>query len=61
MRSDDLSFSPVFFALFALFMTCLLVSNIIAGKLILVFGLVLPSAVILFPVTYILGDVFTEV
>jgi uncharacterized integral membrane protein (TIGR00697 family) len=26
-----------------------------------VFGLVLPSAVIIFPITYILGDVFTEV
>ncbi|MGA2974284.1 MAG: queuosine precursor transporter [Spirochaetia bacterium] len=61
MRRDDSSFSPVFLSLFALFITCLLVSNIIAGKLILVFGLVLPSAVILFPITYILGDVFTEV
>jgi hypothetical protein len=37
------------------------VSNIIAGKLMTVFSLVLPSAVILFPITYILGDVFTEV
>jgi queuosine precursor transporter len=61
MRRDDSSFSPVFLFLFALFLTCLLVSNIIAGKLILVFGLVLPSAVVLFPITYILGDVFTEV
>jgi queuosine precursor transporter len=61
MKREESSYSPVFLALFALFITCLLVSNIIAGKLILVFGLVLPSAVILFPITYILGDVFTEV
>ncbi len=61
MKRDDSSYSPVFLWLFALFITCLLVSNIIAGKLILVFGLVLPSAVVLFPITYILGDVFTEV
>ena len=61
MKRDDSSFSSTFLVLFALFLTCLLVSNIIAGKLILVFGLVLPSAVILFPITYILGDVFTEV
>jgi uncharacterized integral membrane protein (TIGR00697 family) len=61
MRRDDSSYSPVFLSLFALFITCLLVSNIIAGKLIIVFGLVLPSAVVLFPITYILGDVFTEV
>ncbi len=61
MKRDDSSFSSTFLVLFALFVTCLLVSNIIAGKLILVFGLVLPSAVILFPITYILGDIFTEV
>lgn len=49
---------PVFLALFA---TTLTVSNIIAVKLIDAFGLVLPAAVILFPITYILGDVLTEV
>jgi hypothetical protein len=61
MEGDESSFSSTFLVLFSLFITCLLVSNIIAGKLIAIFGLVLPSAVILFPVTYILGDVFTEV
>jgi hypothetical protein len=61
MKRDESSFSSVFLSLFALFVTCLLVSNVIAGKLMTVFGLVLPSAVILFPITYILGDVFTEV
>jgi uncharacterized integral membrane protein (TIGR00697 family) len=38
-----------------------LVSNLIAGKIVDIFGLIVPAAVILFPVTYILGDVFTEV
>jgi queuosine precursor transporter len=61
MKRDDSSLSPLFLSLFALFLTCLLVSNVIAGKLFSVAGIVLPSAVILFPVTYILGDVFTEV
>jgi queuosine precursor transporter len=61
MKRDDSSFSPLFLSLFALFLTCLLVSNVIAGKLVSVSGIVLPSAVILFPITYILGDVFTEV
>lgn len=61
MAKADARYSPLFLSLFALFITCLLVSNIVAGKLILVFGLVLPAAVILFPITYILGDVFTEV
>jgi uncharacterized integral membrane protein (TIGR00697 family) len=38
-----------------------LISNIIAGKLIGVLGMALPAAVILFPITYIFGDVITEV
>lgn len=61
MKRDDSAFSALFLALFALFLTCLLVSNVIAGRLVSIFGIVLPSAVILFPITYILGDVFTEV
>jgi uncharacterized integral membrane protein (TIGR00697 family) len=45
----------------AIFVTCLIVANIIAVKLISVGGLVLPAAVIIFPVSYIFGDVLTEV
>lgn len=61
MHRDDSSFSRLFIVLFGLFITCLLISNVIAGKLVSIAGVVLPSAVILFPITYILGDVFTEV
>lgn len=44
------------------FVSCLIVSNIIAGKQIqLPFNLVMPSAVITFPITYILSDIFSEV
>jgi len=57
-RAHSSSWFPVFLGLFA---TTLTVSNIIAVKLIGVYGLVLPAAVILFPLTYILGDVLTEV
>lgn len=45
----------------ALFVTTLIVSNIIAVKLIALGPLFVPSAVILFPVAYIFGDVLTEV
>ncbi|MBI3972936.1 MAG: queuosine precursor transporter [Chloroflexi bacterium] len=45
----------------ALFVTALVVSNIIAVKLIDVWGFVLPAAIIIFPVSYIVGDVLTEV
>src|SRR4051812_13723968 len=53
--------SPWFIAVVAIFVTCLLVANVIAVKLIYVFGQVLPAAVVIFPVSYIFGDVLTEV
>ena len=44
------------------FVTCLILSNLIAGKMWAVTeNITLPAAVVLFPITYILGDVFTEV
>lgn len=50
-----------FLVIVALFVACLVAANIVAVKLILVFGLLLPAAVVVFPVSYILGDVLTEV
>lgn len=61
MQEERASYSPIFLGLTSLFVTSLLISNIIASKLMQIGGIVLPSAVILFPVTYILADVFTEV
>ncbi len=55
------SFSPLFLFISCAFVCCLLISNIIAGKLITIYGIILPAAVILFPVTYIFGDILTEV
>lgn len=53
--------SPRFVAVVALFVTTLIVSNIVAVKLFEVGGLVLPAAIVIFPVSYIIGDVLTEV
>lgn len=50
-----------FVACAVLFVSCLLTANTIAPKLIVVTGVVLPVAVIVFPLSYILGDVLTEV
>lgn len=45
-----------------IYVSCLLLSNLIAGKMWAVTDdITLPAAVILFPVTYIFGDIFTEV
>ena len=54
--------SKLFMILAVIYVTCLLLSNLIAGKMWAVSGSVtLPAAVILFPLTYIFGDIFTEV
>jgi hypothetical protein len=53
--------STWFVAVVALFVTDLLVSNIIAVKTISLGGTVLQAADLIFPVTYILGDILTEV
>ncbi|MEX0696689.1 MAG: queuosine precursor transporter [Dongiaceae bacterium] len=50
-----------FLLLTALFVACLIAANIVAVKLIAPFGLLLPAAIVIFPVSYILGDVLTEV
>jgi uncharacterized integral membrane protein (TIGR00697 family) len=48
-------------AITAVFVTSLLVSNIIAVKLISVGPFSLPAAILIFPVSYIFGDILTEV
>lgn len=45
----------------ALFVTCLITANIIIVKQISIAGVVLPAAIIIFPLSYIIGDVLTEV
>ena len=54
-------YSRGFLIITALFVTTLIVSNLIAVKLIDVAGLIMPAGVIIFPVSYIVGDVLTEV
>lgn len=50
-----------FVVVVAFFVTCLLTANILAVKLISLFGWLLPAGVILFPLSYLFGDVLTEV
>lgn len=53
--------STAFLVVAAAFVSTLIVSNIISFKLISLWGWIVPAAVIVFPISYILGDVFTEV
>lgn len=45
----------------AVFVSCLIAANITAVKLVNIFGLIVPAAVVVFPLSYIFGDVLTEV
>ena len=54
-------YSHWFLLIASIFITCLITSNIIAVKLVNIFGLVLPAGIIIFPISYIFGDVLTEV
>jgi uncharacterized integral membrane protein (TIGR00697 family) len=55
------TYSVWFVFVVAIFITCLITANIAAVKLIEVFRFVLPAGTIIFPVSYIFGDVLTEV
>ncbi len=45
----------------AIFITCLITANIIAVKVISLGPVILPAAIFVFPLSYIFGDVLTEV
>ncbi|HEY3310971.1 MAG TPA: queuosine precursor transporter [Anaerolineales bacterium] len=59
--SKDERVSVWFVVIVAVFVTSLITANIIAVKLAQVGGIVFPAAVVIFPVSYIFGDVLTEV
>ena len=61
MKSKRITISKLFACLMTFYITCLLLSNLVAGKMMALGNVTLPAAVILFPITYILADVFTEV
>lgn len=53
--------SPYLLALTALFVTCLITANILAVKLVAVGALIVPAGIVIFPLSYLFGDVLTEV
>ncbi len=55
------SFSNYFLLLTALFIACLITSNVIAVKVVNIAGLTLPAGIIIFPISYIINDVLTEI
>jgi len=56
-----MSFSHRFVIIASVFVTCLITANIIAVKVISLGPFILPAAIFVFPLSYIFGDVLTEV
>jgi uncharacterized integral membrane protein (TIGR00697 family) len=56
-----MKFTHRFLVIAAVFITCVITANVIAVKVISIGPLVLPAAIIIFPLSYIFGDVITEV
>lgn len=54
-------YSSTFLFIVVIFVSCILISNILASKIISIFGFSMTGGVLVFPITYILGDVITEV
>ena len=54
-------YSLWFVLVVASFVTCLVAANIVSVKLIGLHGLILPAGIVIFPISYIIGDVLTEV
>jgi len=59
--STPAQYSVWFLLIVAVFVTCLISANIVAVKLVDVAGLIVPAGIIIFPISYIVGDVLTEV
>ena len=59
--SAEERYSSRFVIIVAIFVTCLITANITAVKLVNLFGLILPAAILIFPISYIIGDILTEV
>ncbi|TET26273.1 MAG: VUT family protein [Dehalococcoidia bacterium] len=56
-----MNISHRFVVIAAIFVTCLITANVIAVKVVSFGPFIMPAAVVIFPLSYIFGDVLTEV
>ena len=60
-RPPSESRSSLYLLISAVFISALISANLIAVKLVVIAGQVLPAAIVIFPISYIAGDILTEV
>lgn len=61
VQSESAFYSRWFMLVTSVFITSLITSNIIASKLVSIWNITLPASIIIFPISYIAGDVLTEI
>ncbi len=61
MAATGNSYSYRFVVVAAIFVTCLITANIIIVKQISIGDIVLPAGIVIFPLSYVFGDILTEV
>jgi uncharacterized integral membrane protein (TIGR00697 family) len=61
IKDKDYNISFVYMSCGIIFTTCLLLSNILAAKIIQIGRFAFTGGVIIFPISYIVGDIITEV
>lgn len=54
-------FSYRFMVVVAVFITCLITANIVIVKQVEILGVTLPAGIVIFPLSYVFGDILTEV
>ncbi len=54
-------YSEIFLIISITFVVCTLLSNILCSKIINIFGITCTAGILVFPITYIIGDVLTEI
>lgn len=54
-------YSGLFVSLVVLYISCILIANIAAFKVIQLFSITMTAGTLIFPISYILGDVFSEI
>lgn len=60
-KNVKMKYSDLFLYLVMLYITCILVANIAAFKVIKLFSITVTAGTLVFPISYILGDVFSEI
>lgn len=61
IKNNAIVISPLYVTVAALFVCFLMISNIVVNRLVDIRGMVITGDLFLFPITYIFGDILTEV